>query len=205
MRPIRNVSLGVALLWCMTSQASPIFYTATDLADDIAGEDLWRYDYEVANTTGFDIGYFAIYFDIFDTDFRLISDPFFGDEIDPADYTTPLGWSGTGLPHDFFFGDEGQFIFGMDAGLFGPTSAANAVPGFSVTFIWNGLSGVPTSQFFEYFDDPEGFIPVGSSFTQLREPPQSVPEPGNTALLIGLGLLALAVRRRRTVPIRDGA
>jgi len=184
----------------MTSLASPIFYAATDLTDINAGEDLWRYDYKVANETGIDIDFFAIYFDINDYDFNLVSTPF-GDEIDPADYATPLGWTGIGLPDDEFFGDDGQFVFFQDSGLFGQTTAADAIEGFSMIFIWRGV-GDPGSQFFEFFDDPFAFDPAGSSFTQLMQgPPSEVSEPA-TGLLFGLGLVALAGCRQRFLATR---
>lgn len=199
---MKNITISLILITLFSpvaALAAPIFYTATDLADVNAGDDLWRYDYQVANTTGIDIDTFNIYFDIDDYDFNLVSTGF-GDEVDPVDYTSPLGWEGIALPDDPFFGEDGIFVINQE--FFDPITeilVADAIAGFSVTFIWRG-AGTPGAQFFDFFssDDPFG-LPAGDAFTQLLEvtpPPMPVPEPAS-AMLLGLGMLALLRRRTR--------
>lgn len=197
---VRTISLILLVLLSPASVlAAPIFYTATDLADVNAGDDLWRYDYQVANTTGIAIDTFNIYFDIDDYDFNLVS-TVFGDEVDPIDYSAPVGWDGLMLPDDPFFGEDGIFV--INQAFFDPITeilVADAIAGFSVTFIWRG-AGTPGEQFFDFFssDDPFG-LPAGDAFTQLLDitpPPLPVPEPAG-AILLGLGMLALLRRHTR--------
>ncbi len=190
---IRTIAIVAALLWMGTAHASPIFFTATDLADENTGDDLWRYDYHVANTSGIEIDTFNIYFDIDDYDFNLVSTPF-GNEVDPSDYAAPLGWEGLVLPDDTFLGEDG--IFAINLALFDPIGeilVSNAVSGFSVEFIWRG-AGAPGEQFFEFFssNDPFG-DPAGTGFTQPLATP--VPEPA-LSFLLGIGVL-LVMRKRR--------
>lgn len=183
-------------LFCCASfaSASPIFYTATDIVDDVLGEDLWRYDYHVANTTGLQIDSFAIFFDSPHYELRTVATGF-GDEVLASDYSAPSGWEGLALPFDEFLGEEAQFVINLAD--FSPVDAIasdSPVPGFSVNFVWNG-SGSPGSQLFNYFDFND-FDFVGEAFTQrLRtgggEP---VPAPATVWLMV-LGLAVIIGRR----------
>ncbi len=188
---------------------APIFFTATDIADENTGDDLWRYEYFVANETGIEIDTFVIYFDWLSYDFNIV-DLGFGDEVRLSDYGTPAGWDGIAAPDiedplNPLFAEDGFFEFNLQAlGLFDPAPpigeilAADAIDGFFLDFIWRG-GGTPGEQFFEYYSSADPFgLPVGDGFTMLltEERPVPVPEPG-TGLLLGLGLFALAVQRRR--------
>ena len=192
------ISATLLGLSSLSALASPIFYEATDLSDDVAGQDLWQYEYHVANTTGLSLEFFEINFDAALYDFRLINTPF-GDEVDPSDYSSPIGWESLALPSDPFFGADGALLINLDFfAAIDAISPVNAVSSFFITFIWNGV-GTPGSQSFSYFE-AGSFSPSGSSFTQslpvVNPPPNPVSAPTSLAIaLMGLGFVAL--RRQR--------
>ena len=192
---LRLLSIALTIFSPAISLAAPIFYTATDLVDEQSGSDLWRYEYFVANESGFALDSFNIIFDIDRYDFNLVATPL-GDEVDAADYTTPDGWEGIVFPDDPFLSEDG--VFAINQIFFDPLTeilATDAITGFSVDFIWRG-SGSPGSQSFEAFSSADPFgLPVVEGMTQLRVPPIAVSEPG-TGILAGMGLLALIARRK---------
>lgn len=184
---------------CMFANASPIFYEAVDLADTTAGIDLWRYDYTIGNDTPFDLNGFTIFFDFDLYDFNLIESPAGSGEfiVDPLDSTAPLGWDEFVAPNASILGVEEDGFFDIFSAL-GIAPGDPLIGGFSVIFAFNG-SGVPGSQFFEFFGtDTVGNDITGSSFTQLMGGPQPAPEPG-ILFLIFAGLLPLARHRMRVV------
>ena len=80
--------------------------------------------------------------------------------------------------------------------MFGQTAAdiGSTIAGFAITFLWTGAQEGPGSQLFDFFD-VDG-IYIATAETQQREaPPVSVPEP-STGILLGLGLVAVILRRR---------
>ena len=174
--------------------ASPIFYQVVDLPDEGAGDDLWRYDYFVANTTGMDLDAFEIYFDRADYDFNLD-----GLMVDPADYLLATGWDGFVAPDDDILMDDGFASLFAAAGVIGGISIADALASaatMQVEFIWRG-QGTPGQQLFSYWSaaDPFGDA-AGSGLTRLV-PGMAMAVPG-TLPLLGLGLASLVLRRVRT-------
>lgn len=184
------ILITTSYLFAGTVFASPIYYSATDLSDTVSGDDLWRYDYRVANTTGISLESFAIVFDRSIYDFRLTTTPF-GDEVNSGDYRSPAGWESLALPTDPVLEEDGQFLINMVG--FDPIGAIDnlsAVTGFSVTFIWRG-NGTPGSQLFHYFE-AGAFDPTGQSITQRYNPGggTAIPVvPTGWLLLAGLGIL----------------
>ena len=173
-----------------TALAQPIFYTVTNTP----GTDVWTYEYELANTTGQLIDFFEIVFEADSYELELVGDPGF-EEV--TSFTVPTGWSGDFLPEDDFF--DGLFQIGFNDFLdpIGPIASelGAAISGFSVTFTWTGF-GTPGDQaVYAYPIDPL-FDPI--EFRTTSRTPVSVPEPSTLGLL-GLGLGALVLQRRRCV------
>lgn len=159
-------------------QAATIQFQTTDLADVVAGDDLWQYQYLISDFTfGADQG-FSIYFDT--TLFSNLQDPppAVGSDWDLISVQPDLQ-----LPSDGFFD-----------GLALMNGASLTLP-FSLTFNWLGGSGSqPGSQFFEIYQlDQSGALSVLES----GQTTSRVPEPSTLALL-GMGLAAAVLRRRRS-------
>ncbi len=181
MKYFPSLALGFwALLFISTSQAIVIEYTATDLTDINAGEDLWEYSYTVSDHTfSADTG-FAIYFD-----FNLF------DQLDFAPLAPNPDWDVITWAPDPFFGEDGSY----DAyALFDSASLADP---FTVSFVWLGDSTGPGAQNFELYDGFTFDILEEGNTSLLagnNQPPSDVPEPATVTLMA----FALWLIRRRT-------
>lgn len=150
--------------------AVTILFVPSDVVDQVVGQDLWRYDYQVTGSF----------------------EPFGGLNLlfDPTRYGV------LSVPQPVAGVDWDVFVVQPDAALAAPglftatrliDSPALNNPA-SVQFVWLG-AGTPGAQPFEVFDASFGISETG--FTQ------AVPEP-RTYALYALGLLLLARRLSRT-------
>jgi hypothetical protein len=158
------------------AHATTIGFAATDLADVVAGEDLWMYEYFVSDFV-FDIDQgFSVYFDV-----TLYSDLESPPPPVSADWDVLTVQPDPGLPSDGIY-DALALVPG--ASLDDP---------FLLTFVWlGGPSRSPGSQRFTINE----FDSAGSlSFIEVGET-ASIPEP-SMLLLVGAGT-GLAIRRSRT-------
>ena len=162
--------------------STTIEYRATDLADLVVGDDLWRYDYRVSGRSFLaDIG-----FDIY---FPVVSGYLAGDlgTAVPANGD----WDALTLQPDALLPADGAY----DA--LALVDAASLGGFFSVEFVWRG-AGTPGSQPFEIYDlsaAGTNLVLESGDTIPLRDS-GALPVPGTLALLgSGLGA-ALALRRR---------
>ncbi len=157
------------------SHAGILDYTLTPL-----GGTSYRYDYTVTND-----GSIAPTISLFDISF----DTALYDESSLTNLSTAPGWdilflgSGIGIPAAF-----DAFATGPGIGL------GESVGGFAVSFTWLGI-GAPEAQAFQIYDSST-FDFLGEGASTVAPPSTSVPEPGILALF-GLGLVGLALKRRR--------
>ena len=163
---------AAALLMTVESQAATIQFTASDLADTTAGEDLWQYAYTVTGTFAASTG-FEILFD--PTLFGALQEPGLGVQ----------GWLTTVIQPSTVLPAEGLLTATVDA----PDPAVSPAGPFLLNVVWLG-NGAPGAQAFHEFDD--AFNTTSSGNTT----PVPVPAAG---LLFGTGLVSLwrAARRRR--------
>ena len=217
---VRLSVAGFLAMVSITAAAAPIFYSATDLADVVPGQDRWRYDYQLANETGALLDNVLLVFDSNLYNFDLVADPVFGDLfVDPATFGAPAGWLATAFPEDPLLFEDGALLLHREledpSDPFSPPlpidtiAADDAVGGFFIEFTWTGAAGTaPGSQPFDFFDlsDPF-FVPAGSSFTELMAPPPPPPvavaEPA-VGSAIGLFAVFLLSRRLRGGPSAQG-
>lgn len=173
-----KVAIASAFL-CGTAHAVTLSATAVDLADTVAGQDLWRLDYSLSGPLAEFHGVNLIYASTDFADLMLVTPP-------AAELATTLGQPDASAPFD------GLLTLQAQSSL---TSAY--ATHFSVSFTkLNGSTFSP--QAFELVDD--SFNVTGSGTLPVTiSSPSPVPEPSEAVLLL-LGTLAVAgVRRRRSV------
>ena len=175
---LRASAIGLSMVVASTAWAAPtVVFVATDQADTVAGQDLWRYVYTITGP-GDVLGLVNLLFD-YTKYANLMSQT-----ADPALSLQRDVQPDTGLPAD------GIVTVSLETGLAAAKTAA-----FLVDFVWlGGLAAAPGAQPFEYVD-AAGF-PAGGGRTSPQAGGGSVPEP-SALLLAATALLALSARRKR--------
>ena len=160
-----------------TADAATITFVATDLADVLPGEDLWRYEYVVSGFDFLENQGFSIEFD----------DSLYSDLEDPPPPVSP-DWDIISLQPD-----PGVPAPGLYDAL-ALTDHASLGQTFGLTFVWlGGAAQVPGAQPFtiSQFDAAGALLGVLDSGSTA-----AVPEP-STMLLLGSALALSRLRRRR--------
>jgi len=172
--------VAVSLVAPRVTAAATIEYTATNLVDVTAGEDLWSYEYFVSDVTFLDNQGFSIYFD--PALYAALQDPPPG----VADWLLLTIQPDPGLPDAGFY--EGVAI----------TPSPSLVGPFTLSFVWLG-QGTPGVQPFtiDAFDDEGFYSKISDGVTTPRR--SSVPEP-STLSLLAAGAVALWRRARSGRP-----
>ena len=172
------VVFGLLSFTATPSEAATIEFTATDLADVVAGDDLWRLEYQIDDIVFNEFEAFTIYFD-------------------PARYGE-LGMPSTTNPSWSLLVFQPEVIFGtpFDGAFIGQalTAGASTVAPFTLDVVLLG-GGAPGAQPFDIsaFDADGNFIDL-VAVGRTRQPGTAAPEPA-TLLLFGTALGALAKRR----------
>ena len=182
MTHVRRKTLAALLVMAALSMvpqaasAAGIQFTATDLADVNAGEDLWEYEYFVSGIAFLADQGFAVY----------ASDGLYADLaiVDPP----AADWDALAIQPDAVLNSPGAYdaLALIDGpSLLGP---------FKLQFVWLG-AGTPGSQPFDIYGvDATGAYEV---LDQGRTVRRSVPEPAVLGLCGVAGLVAAACGRRR--------
>jgi len=161
--------LLLALLTPFPASATMIRYQVTDLANEVAGDDLWSYTYDVSGFTFTANTGFTIYFDV----------EFFSDLEDPPPFVHD-DWDVLALQPDAVLAAQGAYD--ALALVDGPSLAGP----FTLRFVWLGGPGTaPDSQPF----DVNEFDSAGNLLRTL-ESGTTVPEPSSAVLLV-IGLCML--------------
>jgi hypothetical protein len=156
--------------------AVQVLYEPQDAADDMLGQDLWKYVYRVS-------GYAFAPGDNF---LRILFPSEYYGRIIENDIQAPDGWTVFVLPADPEVVDDSFNAEGY--------SNAQTELLFIVPFEWSG-GGTPGAQLFQVFEfrpDLEAYVPTVEGLTASAP----IPEP-ETALLLCAGLLLLGVLCRR--------
>jgi hypothetical protein len=173
MTMLRIVSLGVALMFAWTVQATVISYDVLNI-----GASTWQYNYTVTNDTlSSSIEEITIY-----SPLGLYSNLLSVGQ--PIDWNSIVAEPDPNLPADGFF-DSATVAAGIPPG--------STLGQFSVQFSWLG-AGSPSAQSFDIVD-PTTFSTLDSGITQSSATP--VPEPGSLSLAImGIAAMAMVYRQR---------
>lgn len=170
--PLRKLAAAAALTLAVSGAAAAVSvgFVATNLADTVAGQDLWRYDYTLFG--GLSDGHSVS---------LLFSPSTYAQLVSLGADTRLAAFAAEPSPTVPFDG-----MFQLSA-LFGPIAAADPAPTAALQFVWSG-SGTPAEQPFEHLND--SFSVVGTGVTA------PVPEAG-TAAMLASGLVALGWLARR--------
>lgn len=163
----------------MPAQAASVVYSAVDLPDAVAGEDLWQYEYTIT-------GAFAA----FDT----LTIEFAHGLYDQLDLTIATAVLDAQPPLAGFPGADSLLQFTA------LSAHASLVDSAAVSFVWLG-TGTPGAQTYSVADEFGNVYQ--NSVTRLEGAQQAVPEPATLALLLAV-LLPGALTRpggRRRVPM----
>jgi hypothetical protein len=170
------VSVMCLLGFARPAQATVISFEATNLLDQVAGEDLWLYRYFVSGRTFKEDQGFSVYFDttLYDLESDQNPDPQVNRDWNVLILDTDLGLPDGGIYDALALVDNASLKYP-----------------FAVTFVWLG-TGAPGSQPFtiNQFDADSNI----SFLEEGRTTP--VPEP-STLLLISTAVAVLGARRRR--------
>jgi hypothetical protein len=160
-------------------QATVIEYVATDLADDVAGEDRWRYDYTVSGRSFLESEFFDILFD-------------------PALYRDLAAGPAPNADWDVLILQQPNpaNLPPFDAGIFDAFAVVTdpSLAGtFSASFVYLGM-GVPGPQVFQVYDAGADLVETG-----LTRPLAVVPIPEPSTILLTMAGLGLVCGYRRTI------
>ncbi len=170
----RQIFLGAIIAVFFSAAASAGLMTEIIYEVSPLDSGRWQYTYDVHNISLTEqIKEFTIWFDygLYDNLAVETPDPPAGDWDEIVVQREPL------LQDDGFY-DALALSYGIPEG--------QTVSGFSVSFDWLGDAVMPGSQFYKIID-PVTFKTIDSGYT--------IPEPA-TLLLLGLGSLALQVKRK---------
>jgi len=181
MRRLRQFGLAVVFgllsFGATPGEAATIEFTATDLADAVPGDDLWRLEYQISDIVFNQFEAFSIYFD--PARYGALDNP----------STTNADWSLLVLQPDVVFGTP---VDGLFIGQALTTGASTAAPFLLDVVLLGG--GTPGAQPFDVsaFDADGNFIDI-VAVGRTRQP-GTAPEPASL-LLFGTALGALVKRR----------
>jgi len=176
-RWLRRRALAVVLpmLLAAPAHALTIHFSAADLPDVTAGEDLWHYEYKVQGALDASFG------------FTLLYPPALYGPLGAIEISPDASWFLTALSPDPL-GDG--FVSAL---ALAPIDAAQPSV-LLVDVVWKG-QGAPGTQAFQVFNDV--FAVVSEGRTQPDQP-LSAPEPGTFLLVAtGFALLTRCARRHR--------
>ena len=175
---LRASAVGLSMVLANAAWAAPtVVFVATDQADTVVGQDLWRYDYTITGP-GDAFGLLNLLFDY--TKYTSLASL----TVDPALSLLPDVQPDTGAGTQA----DGIVQVSLDIGLTAGQTAA-----FSVDFVWLGGLTAPGAQPFEYVD---AAFKTEVGRTSPQNGGGSVPEP-SALLLAATALLALSARRER--------
>ena len=175
-----GVALATNLLLPRVAHATAIQFQAVDLADVLPGEDLWQYEYRIADRTFAENEGFSTYFD-----FLLYGD------LQPE--AAPADWDPIAIAPDRELLSDGFYD------VVATITGATLDDAFLVRFVWLGPQGTaPGAQPFSINRyDAEGnlsFLERGQTEPSQQQP-APIPEP-STLTLITIGALAMLRKRR---------